>query len=122
MKNTLYLFLTVLAISFALVYCTKEEKIAKDVEDIQAISAALPPCDSVYYIPIYSVDTLRVVKNSIKAWTFKGKRYWFALVYASGVVKPFNYQHDPNKERIVICDTFPITDTSLFYVTTKHFK
>jgi hypothetical protein len=72
--------------------CVKEDKPIQ--EPVQALTMALLPCDSVYFIPVFSGSMMKILPKTIVPWTRSGKTFWFTKGYAFSVVNPFNYQQD----------------------------
>jgi hypothetical protein len=102
-------FLTVVLIGSIAWTCSKDHLEAIPDSSIVSknIQAAGMPGDTVY-IPVYSGAKMKVVKNTVKYWTVGGVQYSFAKFQAGNIVKPFNYQQDSLKERVVISDTTKI--------------
>jgi len=100
--------------------CIKEDKPIQ--EPVQALSMALLPCDSVYFIPVFSGSMMKILPKTIVPWTRSGKTFWFSKGYAFSVVNPFNYQQDSTKERVVFSDTVQIKYTDTFYICRKYVK
>jgi len=114
-------------IAIALITVALLSMCQKDADSTQSLAArGLPtiqmspiPCDSLKNVAFG--DTLKVVPNTIfsgpiKRGKFKGKTYWQALLSSDNLIPPTNFKNDPTYQRIIIADTTPITNSSIFIV------
>lgn len=107
--NTLNWVLSAVLVASIAWTCTKDQLTAvpDSSKVINIIQAAGMPGDTVY-IPVYSGAKMKVIKGTVKYWNVGGKEYSFAKFQAGNIVKPFNYQQDSLKERVVVSDTTKI--------------
>jgi hypothetical protein len=115
-------FWSILLICFLgmIIQCAKEV-VPEPMKEPQLL-AALPPCDSVYYVPVFSGSMMKILPKTIVPWTRSGKTFWFTKGYAFSIVNPFNYQQDSTKERVVFSDTVQVKYTDTFYICRKVIK
>ena len=112
LKTALFYFTVFAGIILLGIHCQKEPD-AQPLT-IQAAQSSIAPCDSLK--PVRWGDTLRVVKNTISSGTYKGQKYWQAMLSSNNRIDPTNFQNSPTSHRIVVADTVEITLSSIFYV------
>ena len=122
MNKNIYLALTtILAIVLFSYSCLKPDAPdpTMDLQPSSQISMAMAPCDSVYYQPVAWGSEVKMVKNTLTHRTNKYGPSWQVMVFANTKLLPTNYLQDYLKERIVICDSLPITYGDTLYICRK---
>lgn len=112
LKTTIFYFSVFLGIILCGVQCQKEAD--AQLLSIQAAQSSLAPCDTLR--TVRWGDTLRPVKNTITTGTYKGQKYWQAMLSSNNRIPPTNFQNSATSHRIVVADTVEITLSSIFYV------
>lgn len=117
-------------ISMFLVYCAKEEsEITAQPGSMSLNSAvvlppagALPPCDSVYYVPVAWGAEINMIPQTIASGNRRGVAWWQGKGFVFSRIDPTNYQQDKLKERMVFADTVKMVDTSKYFICRKVIK
>ncbi len=91
-----------------------EETLGVTPDEVPPVILAASFCDTLQ--PVRWADTLLVVPRTITTGKFKGKDYWQAMLYSDKRIEPTSFANTYIKHRVVIADTIPIYDTSVFYI------
>ena len=115
-KASLFYFTVFIGIVLLGVHCQKDKDLPSPelLSTINVAQASLAPCDSLR--TVRWGDTLRVVKNTITSGTYKGQKFWQAMLSSNNIIPPTKFANSSTTHRIVVADTTEITLSSVFYV------